>query len=116
MHSALDPSHIHSRVTHELCLFLGVTFYQRAGSFGNRLPGATFYRRRRGNLPRSRPSRWIPAMNEPVAQALILVAEDDDLTRELLVEVLRRGGHRIIDVASGVEAIEQLKAQRFDLV
>jgi DNA-binding NtrC family response regulator len=55
-------------------------------------------------------------MNEPVAQALILVAEDDDLTRELLVEVLRRGGHRIIDVASGVEAIEQLKAQRFDLV
>jgi DNA-binding NtrC family response regulator len=55
-------------------------------------------------------------MNEPVAQALILVAEDDDLTRELLVEVLRRGGHRIIDVASGVEAIEQLKVQRFDLV
>jgi two-component system response regulator AtoC len=55
-------------------------------------------------------------MNEPLAQALILVAEDDDLTRELLVEVLRRGGHRIVDVASGMDAIEQLKAQRFDLV
>jgi len=55
-------------------------------------------------------------MNEPLPQSLILVAEDDDLTRELLVEVLHRGGHRTVDVASGMEAIEQLKAQRFDLV
>jgi DNA-binding NtrC family response regulator len=45
-----------------------------------------------------------------------LVAEDDELTRELLVEVLRRGGHRVADVASGVEALEQLKSDRFDLV
>jgi DNA-binding NtrC family response regulator len=55
-------------------------------------------------------------MNEPTAQAFILVAEDDDLTRELLVEVLHRGGHRTVDVASGVDALERLKAERFDLV
>jgi DNA-binding NtrC family response regulator len=48
--------------------------------------------------------------------ACILVAEDDDLTRELLVEVLCRGGHRVVDVPSGVEALERLKSERFDLV
>jgi two-component system response regulator AtoC len=55
-------------------------------------------------------------MNEPMAQAFILVAEDDDLTRELLVEVLQRAGHRVVDVASGIDALERLKVDRFDLV
>ena len=48
--------------------------------------------------------------------ALILVAEDDDLTRELLVTVLARDGHRVVEAESGVEALEQLKRERFDLV
>ncbi len=55
-------------------------------------------------------------MMTPVAQATVLVAEDDDLTRGLLVEVLRRGRHRVVDVASGMDALERLKEERFDLV
>ncbi len=55
-------------------------------------------------------------MMTPVAQATILVAEDDDLTRGLLVEVLRRGQHRVVDAASGMDALERLKEERFDLV
>jgi DNA-binding NtrC family response regulator len=55
-------------------------------------------------------------MMTPTAQATILVAEDDDLTRGLLVEVLRRGQHRVVDVATGEDALERLKAGAFDLV
>jgi two-component system, NtrC family, response regulator AtoC len=46
----------------------------------------------------------------------ILVAEDDDLTRELLAKVLRRDGHEIVEVADGAEALEKLHAESYDLV
>jgi two-component system, NtrC family, response regulator AtoC len=48
--------------------------------------------------------------------AFILVAEDDDLTRELLVKVLTREGHRVAEAADGAEALKQLHETRFDLV
>jgi DNA-binding NtrC family response regulator len=49
-------------------------------------------------------------------QARILVAEDDDLTRELLVKVLRREGYGVVEAGDGAEALEQLERESFDLV
>src|SRR5215471_5622216 len=49
-------------------------------------------------------------------KARILVAEDDDLTRELLVKVLRRDGYAVDEAGDGGEALEQLAQQPFDLV
>jgi DNA-binding NtrC family response regulator len=46
----------------------------------------------------------------------ILVAEDDDLTRELLAKVLRRDGHEVTEVADGAEALEKFHSNAFDLV
>jgi DNA-binding NtrC family response regulator len=48
----------------------------------------------------------------------ILIAEDDDLTRELLAKVLRRDGHEVAEVADGGEAIELLRREgsRFELI
>jgi len=48
--------------------------------------------------------------------AKILVAEDDDLTLELLGKVLGKEGYEVVCVADGREAIEQLRTTTFDLV
>jgi DNA-binding NtrC family response regulator len=48
--------------------------------------------------------------------ARILVAEDDDLTRELLAKVLRRDSYEVIEVADGAEALEKFNVEPFDLV
>ena len=49
-------------------------------------------------------------------QASVLVAEDDDLTRELLVKVLRRDGYSVVEAVDGMDALEKLRAGRVDLV
>src|SRR5262249_12036341 len=46
----------------------------------------------------------------------ILVAEDDDLTRELLVKVLRRDGYQVVEAADGADAMSLLRSRSFDLV
>ncbi len=51
-----------------------------------------------------------------VAPARILVAEDDDLTLELLGTVLRGEGYEVVTVADGREALDQLQSGVFDLV
>ena len=48
--------------------------------------------------------------------ARILIAEDDDLTRELLVRALKRDQYELVQTSDGAEAIARLKAERFDLV
>jgi two-component system response regulator AtoC len=48
--------------------------------------------------------------------ARILIAEDDDLTLELLATVLRAEGHDVVTARDGREALEQLAAAAFDLV
>ncbi|HET6283317.1 MAG TPA: sigma-54 dependent transcriptional regulator [Polyangia bacterium] len=48
--------------------------------------------------------------------ASILVAEDDDLTRELLERVMRRDGHHVTGVADGAEALAALETRGFDLI
>ena len=49
-------------------------------------------------------------------KASVLVAEDDDLTRELLVKVLRRDGYDVVEAVDGVDALEKLRASPADLV
>ena len=48
--------------------------------------------------------------------AKILIAEDDDLTLELLGKVLGKEGYEVVCVADGREAIEQLRTTTFDLI
>jgi DNA-binding NtrC family response regulator len=50
------------------------------------------------------------------APAKILIAEDDDLTLELLATVLGREGYEVVCVADGRAAIDQLRETSFDLV
>lgn len=46
----------------------------------------------------------------------ILVAEDDDVTRTLVVRVLEGMGHQVVTATSGTEALEQAERHRPDLV
>lgn len=49
--------------------------------------------------------------------ASILLVEDDDAQRRLASEILRRGGHRVVEAASGEEALTFFDADpHFDLV
>ena len=48
--------------------------------------------------------------------ARILIAEDDELTLELLEKVLRREGYDTVGVTDGQAAIEALRLKKFDLV
>jgi DNA-binding NtrC family response regulator len=57
-----------------------------------------------------------PCYDLAVGNPRILIAEDDDLTRELLAKVLRRASYEVVEVADGGEAIERLRGEPFDLV
>jgi DNA-binding NtrC family response regulator len=48
--------------------------------------------------------------------ARILIAEDDDLTRELLAKVLKRERYDVVETTDGGEAMERLRKEPFDLV
>jgi CheY-like chemotaxis protein len=48
--------------------------------------------------------------------ANVLVAEDDPLGRNLICEVLRNDGHRPIEASDGLEALQLVRTQRFNLV
>ncbi|HEX6385400.1 MAG TPA: response regulator, partial [Anaerolineae bacterium] len=49
-------------------------------------------------------------------QAVILVVDDNDMNRDLLVRRLQRQGHRVAAAGGGREALEQMEASRFDVV
>ena len=51
-----------------------------------------------------------------VARARILIAEDDDLTLELLTTVLRAAGYDVTAVADGQLALDEIGRSTFDLV
>jgi DNA-binding NtrC family response regulator len=51
-----------------------------------------------------------------VSHAKILIAEDDDLTLELLATVLRAERYDVVTVTDGREALNQLREGAFDLV
>lgn len=47
---------------------------------------------------------------------LVLIAEDDELLRPLIVTALRSAGFATVDVSSGAEALSEARANRFDLI
>lgn len=44
--------------------------------------------------------------------ALLVIAEDDDDIRAIMVRVLRRGGHAIVEAADGAAALEAVREHR----
>lgn len=50
------------------------------------------------------------------AEKLILIVDDDDAIRALLVTVLRRRGYRVDNARNGVEAMEHLGARSYSLI
>jgi CheY-like chemotaxis protein len=48
--------------------------------------------------------------------ATILIADDDELNRKLLVTLLASHGHRVLQAADGAEALECLRVEACDLV
>ena len=59
--------------------------------------------------------RW-PDAKVPTAGHRILLVEDDDGVRELLVEVLRGCGYEVTPAAAAEEALERAREQTFDLL
>ena len=47
---------------------------------------------------------------------LILVVDDEDNLRDVLVEVLRRDGHEVDSAADGAEGLRRAQERRYDLV
>jgi len=54
--------------------------------------------------------------DRPFAEARILLVDDDELVLETHSEVLGAGGHCVVPVSTGAEALEQCRAGKFDLV
>jgi len=46
----------------------------------------------------------------------ILVAEDDEVSRDVIVRMLKKCGHAAVAVSNGQEALERLKEKTFDVV
>ena len=57
-----------------------------------------------------------PAPAAAARQANVLVVDDEERLRAILIEVLRALGHRVDSAATGARAIERLGAGEYDLV
>jgi len=55
----------------------------------------------------------IPVVKEE--PKLILVADDDEVLRNMLVETIESMGHQVVGVGDGQEALAQIQKQEFDL-
>ncbi len=51
-----------------------------------------------------------------MAQRTVLIVDDEAEIRETLVEILEGDGHRVVTVASGREALEQMNAEHYDVI
>ncbi len=51
-----------------------------------------------------------------MARQLILVVDDEDNLRDVLVEVLRRDGHEVDSAVDGTEGLRRARERRYDLV
>jgi len=54
--------------------------------------------------------------SDAVGSLRVLVAEDNDVNRYLVVAILERLGHQVVAVVNGREAVEAAQTQPFDLV
>src|SRR4051812_5521647 len=50
------------------------------------------------------------------AMAKLLLAEDDEFSRDMLARRLERSGHRVLPAADGREAVRVARVQRPDLI
>lgn len=57
-----------------------------------------------------------PAVAAPLSSLDILLAEDSDLSAEMLLAFLTPRGHRVVRAVNGLEALSALAMGRFDLV
>ncbi len=55
-------------------------------------------------------------LNAGNSRSRILVVDDEDEVRTLLVEILRSAGYEVVSARNGNEALEQLETQNFSLV
>ncbi|OGL44100.1 MAG: hypothetical protein A2W05_05445 [Candidatus Schekmanbacteria bacterium RBG_16_38_10] len=53
---------------------------------------------------------------ETAKTAKILIAEDEELLRSVLVNLLQRYGHEVITAIDGVDAIKKIKKDNFDII
>ena len=58
----------------------------------------------------------VPVAAAPGAGARILVAEDQEMIRELIEVMLADAGHEVVSVRNGAEAVAAVQANDFDLV
>lgn len=58
----------------------------------------------------------VPAASHPVAPASVLVADDNEVSRDVLLRILQREGHHVTFACDGNEAMELVEKQEFDLV
>jgi response regulator RpfG family c-di-GMP phosphodiesterase len=83
------------------------------------IAGTDFYALPREPLPASPDAREGLAIRpafRTAAPGRILVVEDDDLVRGLLLDILGGAGHQVASASSGGAALDLLKAHGFDLV
>lgn len=74
--------------------------------------GSTFY----VTLPLSRVAPRVAAPCVPEGPFRILLAEDEPVNQFMTVQLLSKHGHRIAAVDNGLEALDALAGQKFDLV
>jgi CheY-like chemotaxis protein len=54
--------------------------------------------------------------NKPLKRLRILVTEDTEINRELVLELLKKRGHSVSSAANGLEALAALERAQFDVV
>jgi signal transduction histidine kinase/CheY-like chemotaxis protein/HPt (histidine-containing phosphotransfer) domain-containing protein len=97
--------------------------------FWFKIPRAVKTTKNRGATERPRPEKPLataaeeqlrpPApirLDKPPRRLQILVAEDTDVNRELVTELLHKRGHSVVAVVDGRAAIAALSKKRFDVV
>lgn len=85
------------RDTGEVCLVLDPEWFQAAAL-----------------EPAAAPAPEVP--REPARQVAVLVVDDSLTSRTLIQGLLRANGYRVATAADGIQALDQLRQDRFDLV
>jgi len=57
-----------------------------------------------------------PTLPAPAQQLRVLLAEDQPINQRVVVRILEKRGHSLMDVGNGREALEALVSQSFDVV
>ncbi len=52
----------------------------------------------------------------PASPGVILVVDDNEMNRDVISRQIKRQGHEVMTASSGMQALEMLKAQPFDLI